>query len=56
MKKFKTKIEKFGVPVGSPVLYDPDKDNKGKTGKLLCTVPIGGALFYTEDELEPNED
>ena len=56
IQKFKTKVEKLGVAVGTVVTFDDDekKDNRGKTGKLLCAVP-GGGLFYSEDELEPTE-
>ena len=45
-----TKIEKFGVPVGTRVVHEKEED-VGKSGKLLCTVPSGGGLFYAKDEL-----
>ena len=60
MKKFKTKVamENFGIPSGVPVLWDddPNKDNTGVTGKLLCALPAGGSLFYSRDELEEVSD
>ena len=54
MKKFKTKVEKCGVVAGTPVTWENSTDNKN-TGKLLCTIPTGGGLFYDRDELEPME-
>lgn len=53
MQTFITKVEKLGIPAGSHVTFDddPKKDNRGTTGKLLCTIPTGGGLFFAEDEL-----
>jgi len=54
MRKFITLVEHLGVPKGTKVLFEETKreDNTGKTGKILCTVPLGGALFYREEDLE----
>lgn len=52
MKNYITLVGKLNVPAGSKVQYDETRDNVGKTGQLLCTVPNGGSLFYTEDELK----
>jgi hypothetical protein len=51
MKTFRTKVMKLGVPVGTKVSHDETRDNKRKTGMLLCTIPSGGGLFYAENEL-----
>lgn len=44
MKKYITKVECCGFPVGTSVAFNDAKaeDNTGVTGKLLCTVPNGG--------------
>lgn len=57
LEKYRTKIELLGHPVGTKVTYnnDPSKDNIGKTGKLLCTVLGGGALFFSKEELESDD-
>lgn len=57
MKEFITKVKKLGIPAGTKVTFndDPTKDNRGKTGMLLCSLPGGSALFYKEDELAPTE-
>jgi len=53
MKDYRTTIEKLGVPKGTKVSHDESRDNIGVSGKLLCTVPNGGSLFYDEaNELE----
>ena len=52
MIEFKTKVKKLDVLAGTKVQYDETRDNIGKTGKLLCTVPNGGSLFYDETELD----
>lgn len=46
-----TKVEKFGIAIGTKVIHEKEED-VGKSGKLLCSVPIGGALFYAKDELD----
>ncbi len=55
MENFKTKVELLNVLSGTKVTHDPEKDNIGKTGKLLCGVPQGGSLFYSRDDLEKVE-
>lgn len=54
MKDFRTKVDLLGVVKGSKVTFDDakEKDNTGKTGKLLCTIPSGGSLFYSPNELD----
>ena len=52
VKEFVTKVDRLGVPKGTRVIYDPNKDNIGISGRMLCSVPAGGALFYAQDELE----
>jgi len=54
-KKYRTKIDLLHFPAGTQVTCNDEKDVIGKTGKLLCDVPTGGALFYSEDELEKVE-
>jgi len=54
MKTYKTEIDTPWFPAGTPVTFDEKKadQNTGKTGKLLCTMPGGGALFFSPEELE----
>lgn len=54
MKSFKTTKDVLHVPAGSPVTFDDKKvnDNTDMSGKLLCSVPSGGHLFFAKDELE----
>lgn len=55
MKKFKTKIDCCGYGKGTIVTFDEVKNERGKTDKMLCSVPNGGALFFNETDLEEVE-
>jgi len=54
MKEFKTLTDVLFVPKGTKVMFDDGigKDNVGKTGKILCTIPTGGGLFFDKENLE----
>lgn len=54
---FTTLVDRLGFPKGTKVTLEDDKPerNTGKSGARQYTTPNGGALFYSDAEVEKVE-